>query len=195
MLFDFCCPHILLQLSSSSFSLWLQICMCYTGCKDHHFYSLPFGQAEATIYQPRCHFILPQKLRDEQNQLISQFFCYSISSKNITCPSGKLKTGFTCPIAKSTSPRLSDTTFFACWLQFLSKLLIDLFSFHVIIRPQKIGYHFTFCLDFDMPRTAKHCYCFYLIFRAILGGTFSLSLVWSGVGVDLAVAVVSIFVY
>ena len=34
-----------------------------------------------------------------------------------------------------------------------------------------------------------------LLLRAILGGTFSLALVWSGVGVDLAVAVVSIFVY
>ena len=202
MLFEFCCPHILLQLSSSSFSLWLHICMCYTGCKENHFYSLPCGQAEATIYWPRRCFILPQKLRDEQNQLISQFFCYSNSSKNITCPSGKLKTGFTSPIAKSTSPGLSNTTFFACWLQLLSKLLIDLFSFHVIIRRQKIGHHFTFCLDFDMPRTAKQCDCFYLILftlmlllRAILGGTFSLALVWSGVGVDLAVAVVSIFVY
>lgn len=53
-----------------------------------------------------------------------------------------------------------------------------------------------------MPITAKQCDCFYLILftlmlllRAILGGTFSLALVWSGVGVDLAVAVVSIFVY
>ena len=176
--------------------------MCYSGCKDNRFCSLPFGQAEATIYQPRCHFIVPQKLRDEQNQLISQFFCYSNSSKNITCPSGKLKTGFTSPIAKSTSPGLSNTTFFACWLQLLSKLLIDLFFFHVIIRLQKIGHHFTFCLDFDMPRTTKQFDCFYLILftlmlllRAILGGTFSLALVWSGVGIDLAVAVVSIFVH
>ena len=40
-------------------------------------------------------------------ELISQFFCYSNSSKNITCPSGKLKTEFTSPIAKSTSPGLS----------------------------------------------------------------------------------------
>ena len=53
-----------------------------------------------------------------------------------------------------------------------------------------------------MPRTTKQFDCFYLILftlmlllRAILGGTFSLALVWSGVGVDLAVAVVSIFVY
>ena len=33
--------------------------------------------------------------------------------KIFTCPSGKLSTEFTSPIAKSTSPGLSDTTFFA----------------------------------------------------------------------------------
>ena len=33
--------------------------------------------------------------------------------KNITCSSGKLTTEFTSPIAKSTIPGLSDTTFFA----------------------------------------------------------------------------------
>ena len=46
-------------------------------------------------------------------ELISQLFLYSNCSKNITCLSGKLKTKFTSPIAKSTSPGLSDTTFFA----------------------------------------------------------------------------------
>ena len=35
--------------------------------------------------------------------------------KNNTCPSGKFKTEFTSQIAKSTSPGLSDTTFFALW--------------------------------------------------------------------------------
>ena len=85
-------------------------------CKENHFYSLPFRQAEASTYQPRCHFNQPRKLFDEQNNiLISQFFCYSNPSKNITCPSGKLKTGFTSPIEKSASPGLSDTTFFARW--------------------------------------------------------------------------------
>ena len=39
-------------------------------------------------------------------ELISQFFCYLNSSKNITYPSGKLKTEFTSRIAKSTSPEL-----------------------------------------------------------------------------------------
>ena len=48
-------------------------------------------------------------------ELISQFFCYLNSSKNITCLLGKLKTEFTSPIAKSTSPRLLDTPFYACW--------------------------------------------------------------------------------
>ena len=39
------------------------------------------------------------------------------SSKNITCPSGKLKTELTSPIAKLTSPGLSDTTFIACCIR------------------------------------------------------------------------------
>ena len=53
---------------------------------------------------------------DVISKLISQFLCYSNSSKNITCQSGKLKTEFTSPIAKSTSPGLSDTTLFARWV-------------------------------------------------------------------------------
>ena len=36
-------------------------------------------------------------------ELISQFFCKFNSSKYFTCPSGKLRTEFTSPIAKSTS--------------------------------------------------------------------------------------------
>ena len=50
-------------------------------------------------------------------ELISQFFRKLNSSKNFNCPLGKLRTEFTSPIAKSTSPGLSDTTFFArCFL-------------------------------------------------------------------------------
>ena len=37
-----------------------------------------------------------------------------ISPKNFTCPLGKLRTKITSPIAKSSSPGLSDMTFFAC---------------------------------------------------------------------------------
>ena len=50
---------------------------------------------------------------DEQDWL--QFFCNLNSPKKTTCRSGKLRTEFTGPITKSTRPRLSDTTFFACW--------------------------------------------------------------------------------
>ena len=46
-------------------------------------------------------------------ELISQFFCNLNSSKNFTCPLGKLRTEFTSAIAKSISLGLSHTTFFA----------------------------------------------------------------------------------
>ena len=49
-----------------------------------------------------------------QVKLISQFYCNWNSLKNFTCVSVKLRTEFTSLIAKSTSPWLSDTTFFAC---------------------------------------------------------------------------------
>ena len=52
-------------------------------CQENHFYSLPFGQAEASI-------ILAQKAF-QQAELISQFFFILNSSKNITCLSGKLR--------------------------------------------------------------------------------------------------------
>ena len=74
-------------------------------------------------------------------ELISQFFCKLNSSKNFTCPLGKLRTEFTSLIVKSTSPGLWDTTFFArgnhklisilsCGSVFLC--LIDFFSCNTI---------------------------------------------------------------
>ena len=77
------------------------------------FYSLPFGQTEASIILlAQTSFQLASKAF-WQAELISQFFCYSNSSKNVTCPLGMFKTKFTSPIAKPTSHGLSDTTFFA----------------------------------------------------------------------------------
>ena len=43
---------------------------------------------------------------------VTLFLCNLNSLKKVPCPSGKL-TEFTNPIAKSTSPGLSDSTFFA----------------------------------------------------------------------------------
>ena len=58
-------------------------------------------------------------------ELISQFFCrLNISSENFTCPSGKLATEFSSPITKSTSPGLSDMTFFARWVFVVIFLII-----------------------------------------------------------------------
>ena len=54
-----------------------------------------------------------------------------------------LRTEFTCPKAKSTSPGLSDTTFFARWLELLSFTLFKL--------PKRI-------LFFTCP-TGKWCFC------------------------------------
>ena len=90
------------------------------GCKENHFYSLPFGQAEASInLLAQTSFQLAPKTF-WLAELISQLFCYSKSSKNITRPLGKWKTEFTSPIAKSTCPGLLDTTFFACWWALLN---------------------------------------------------------------------------
>ena len=47
------------------------------------------------------------------NDLFSTSTVILILRKLFTCPSGKLTTESTSPIAKSTSPGLSDTTFFA----------------------------------------------------------------------------------
>ena len=54
---------------------------------------------------------LPPNLKNIPDCL--QSFCNLIFPKNSTCPSGKLRTKITSPIAKSTLPGLSDTTFFA----------------------------------------------------------------------------------
>ena len=44
------------------------------------------------------------------SRIDSQFFCNLNSSKNFTCPSGKLRTKLTSLIEKSTSHKLLDTT-------------------------------------------------------------------------------------
>ena len=64
-------------------------------------------------------FTSSERLSVRRNLLgIQNIWSYSTSvilllRKIFTCPSGELSTDFTSPIAKSTSPGLSDTTFFA----------------------------------------------------------------------------------
>ena len=63
----------------------------------------------------------PQVISTSPKTLISRIdynpSVIGICPKNSTCVSSKLRTKITSPIAKSTSPGLSDTTFFSCWFK------------------------------------------------------------------------------
>ena len=88
---------------------------CYNmlqGAKKVIFTACHSGKLKLTFTSPNIISTSPKNVL--MSRLISQFFCNLYSSKNFTCPSGKLITEFTRPIAKSSSPGLSDTTFFAC---------------------------------------------------------------------------------
>ena len=80
--------------------------------------------------------------RCKENHFYSLPFGHSNSSKNITCPLGKLKTEFTSLIAKSTSPRLWDTTFFAhCLYSFVFsyfRLTVSLYFFSELVDCDKV---------------------------------------------------------
>ena len=76
------------------------------------------GKLKLTFTSPNIISTSPKNVL--MSRLISQFFCNLNSSKKFTRPSSKLITEFTSSIAKSTSPRLSDTTFFARRWTYLS---------------------------------------------------------------------------
>ena len=64
----------------------------------------------------------PQEFIRNLKHLSYSSFVILILQKIFVCPSGKLSTEFTSPMAKSTSPGLWDTTFFARWtLEFTVK--------------------------------------------------------------------------
>ena len=83
------------------------------GAKKVIFTACHSGKLKLTFTSPNIISTCPPNVL--MSRLISQFFCYLNSSKKFTCPSDKLITEITSPIAKSTSPGLSDTTFFAHW--------------------------------------------------------------------------------
>ena len=88
---------------------WLQ------GAKKVTFTACHSGKLKLTFSSPNIISTSPRNVL--MSRLISQFIRNLDSSKNFTCPSGKLITEFTSPIAKPTSPGLSDTTFFARWFE------------------------------------------------------------------------------
>ena len=81
------------------------------GAKKVIFTACHSGKLKLTFTSPNIISTSPKNVL--MSKLISQFFCNLNSSKNFICPLGKLITEFTSPIAKSTSPGLSNTTFFA----------------------------------------------------------------------------------
>ena len=83
------------------------------GAKKVTFTVCHSGKLKLTFTSPNIISTSPKNVL--MSRLISQFFCNLNSSKNFTCPSGKLIAEFTSLIAKSTSPGLADTTFFARW--------------------------------------------------------------------------------
>ena len=90
---------------STSWKIWMDI----QGAKKVIFTAYHSGKRKLT-------FTSPQNVL--MSRLISQFFRNLNSSKKFTCLSGKLTTEFTSPIAKSTSPGLSASTFFVRWYVF-----------------------------------------------------------------------------
>ena len=98
------------QVASSFFGTGGGI-FAHQGANKVNFTARHLGKLKLTFTSPN---IISTSLKNVlMSKLISQFFCNLNSSKNVTCQSGKLITEFTSPIAKSTSPELSDTTFFA----------------------------------------------------------------------------------
>ena len=87
----------------------------WQGAKKVTFTACHSGKLKLTFSSPNIISTSPRN--SLMSRLISQFIRNLDSSKNFTCPSGKLITEFTSPIAKPTSPGLSDTTFFARWFE------------------------------------------------------------------------------
>ena len=111
-------PNLNFGFFSHSFLICVWWSLVYSvtgsGCKESQSYSLPFRQPVASIYKPKSHFNQPQKRFDAQDWL-HWVLLSSEFLKNFTYPSGKLRTKFTNPIAKSTSRGLSDNTLFTCY--------------------------------------------------------------------------------
>ena len=85
------------------------------------------GKLKLTFTSPNIISTRPKNVL--MSILISKFFCNLNSSKKFNCLSGKLITEFTSPIAKSTSPGLSDTTFFAHWV-----ILLEMFKGFILVQ-------------------------------------------------------------
>ena len=80
-----------------------------SGCKESQFYGLPFWQVVASMYYPKSLLTSPKNFWMSSIDYSSSVIW--ISQK--TSLTLKLRTEFTSPITKFTSPGLSDMTLFA----------------------------------------------------------------------------------
>ena len=112
-------PNLEGHLNANDEQLWLaqRHLHCRQGAKKVIFIACHSGKLKLTFTSPNIILTSPKNV--VTSRLISRFFCNLNSLKTFTCPLGKFITEFTSPIAKSTSPGLSDTTFFACWLSLI----------------------------------------------------------------------------
>ena len=93
------------------------------GAKKVGFTACHSGKLLLVCTSPRVFQVARKKLFDEQHWL--QFFCNLNFPKELHLPF-KLRTGFPSPVVKSTSPGLSDTTFFArCRYRVTTKIGAD----------------------------------------------------------------------
>ena len=114
--------HKILSLNHKSRIILLKHTIMYklgiAGCKDSQFRASHSGKLYLACTSPKVISISPPP-PPQKRKLTSRIDCNSsvieFPPKKILCPSGKLRTEFSGLTAKSTSPRVSDTTFFTCW--------------------------------------------------------------------------------
>ena len=112
--------------------------------------------------------------------------------EKFTCPSDKLRTEFTSPKAKSTSPGLSDTTFFARWYV-INKICDVIKNFHYYDYDDDDDYYY-FILDSHVSSVATSVVILVAVIQLSAASLFSSSIHVVAVGVLTApvVAVVDI---
>ena len=93
----------------------ISCCYCVQGAKKVSFTACHSGKLELACTSPQVISTSPKTLFDWQDLL--QSLCGLNFAKKQHFPIGQVKnvTKITSQIAKSTSPRLSDATFFLCW--------------------------------------------------------------------------------
>ena len=94
------------QAHFSFFQRSLEFLQCrnkLAGCKENHFYSLPFGQAEARVYQPRRHFKQPQTFLTSRIDFTVLLLFKFLKKHHL--PVGQLKNRIHLPDSKFHQPR------------------------------------------------------------------------------------------